>query len=136
MRFLTSSLLLLAFASIALADIQDPPAKKYGVTRKFSRGIANIVYGINELPTTVIQVNDTEGNSTAITYGVISGLRRTLERFGMGVFEVATHPFPINHGSYRPYFKSPTRGNHGTYEEFPPEQGFDSKYDYVRPQSD
>src|SRR5258708_1625735 len=98
MRPLLSSLLLLVCAGIAYADIQDPPSKKFGATRKFSRGIANIVYPSTEIPNTMCITNNTEGNSAAITYGVFLGLERTFERFGIGVFEVITTPFPIHKG--------------------------------------
>ncbi len=132
MRLIISSLLLIAGCSIALADIQDPPAKKYNDHRKFSRGIANIAYGSVEIPDSMVKTNDSEGNSAAFSLGVFSGTRRTLERLGVGIFEVVTCPFAINRGTYKPYFKSPTRGNHGTFTEFPPELGFDSSLRYSR----
>ena len=132
MRLVICSLLLLACLVPAHADIQDPPAKKYDMHRKFSRGVSNIVWGFSELPHTMCITNDLEGNSAAFSVGIFAGVRRSLERVGVGVFEVATHPFAINRGTYKPYFKSPTRNNHGTYEEFPPELGYDSKYPYSR----
>src|SRR4051812_12268328 len=124
MRLLLSTLIVMIGLSAAQADIQDPPAKKYGKTRKFSRGISNIVYGFAEIPDRIATVNEEEGNAAAASYGVISGVRRTLERFGIGVYEVVTSPAPLNKGSYKPYLKSPTRNQHGTYTEFPPELGF------------
>ena len=132
MKLFICSLLLLAGISMARADIQDPPAKKYDNHRKFGRGISNMAYGFTELPHTLAMVNAEDGNAAALSIGVLAGVRRSLERFGMGVFEVATHPFAINRGTYKPYFKSPTKNNHKTYKEFPPELGFDSSYNYVR----
>lgn len=132
MKLFICSLIVLIGFSVARADIQDPPAKRYDNHRKFSRGVANMAYGLTEIPHTMIVVNNEEGNSAAFSLGLISGARRTLERFGVGVFEVVTHPFAINRGTYKPYFKSPTRSHHGTFEEFPPELGFNSSYTYSR----
>lgn len=132
MKVFIVSLLLLAGANLAMADIQDPPANRFGKTRKFSRGIANIAYGSTELPNTIAKTNDLEGNSAAASLGIISGVRRTIERVGIGVFEVVTHPFPVYRGGYKPLMKSPHRGHRDTYEEFPPELGFRSVYSYTR----
>ncbi len=132
MKLFLCSLILLAGFGMARADIQDPPAKKYDNHRKFARGVSNIAYGFAELPHTMAVVNDEEGNSAAFSVGLLSGVRRSLERMGVGVFEVATHPFAINRGTYKPYLKSPTRANHGTFQEFPPELGSESSYGYTR----
>ena len=133
MRLFIVSLLLLAGANFALADIQDPPSNRYDKTRKLSRGIANIAYGSTEIPFTIAKTNNLEGNSAAASLGIISGVRRTIERVGVGIFEVVTHPFPVYRGGYKPaFFKSPVRGHRDTYEEFPPELGFRSVYSYTR----
>ena len=132
MKLFICSLSLLAGFTLARADIQDPPAKKYDIHRKLGRGISNVAYGFSELPHTIAVTNSEEGNAAALSVGVLSGVRRSLERVGVGVFEIATHPFAINRGTMKPYFKKPTRGNHNTYEEFPPELGFDSSYSYSR----
>lgn len=132
MKLFICSLLLLAGFSMARADIQDPPAKKYDNHRKFARGVSNIAYGVTELPHTICVVNDEEGNSAAFSMGILYGVRRSFERMGVGVYEVATHPFARNRGTYKPYLKSPTRANHGTFLEFPPELGFESSYSYTR----
>ena len=132
MKLFICSLLLLAGVNIVFADIQDPPAAKYDNHRKFGRGISNVAFGFTELPYTIAVVNSREGNSAAAGVGVLSGVRRSLERVAVGVFEIATHPFALNRGTYTPYFKSPTRANHGTYGEFPPELGNESSYTYTR----
>ena len=41
-----------AFPVISVtADIQSPPGGKHNRIRKLSRGVGNVLYGINELPT-------------------------------------------------------------------------------------
>ncbi|MEO7933528.1 MAG: exosortase system-associated protein, TIGR04073 family [Chthoniobacterales bacterium] len=132
MKLFICSLLLVASFGMARADIQDPPGKKYDGRRKFDRGVANILYGTAELPHTICVVNNEEGNSAAFSVGILSGLRRSAQRMGVGVFEVLTHPFPLNRGTYKPYLKSPTRNHNGTFGEFPPELGFESSYGYAR----
>jgi putative exosortase-associated protein (TIGR04073 family) len=132
MKFFICSLILLACFNMVQADIQDPPIAKYSAFRKFSRGVGNVAYGVAEVPHTIAVVNDDEGNSAAASFGVLSGIRRSLQRMGHGVYEIATHPFPRNRGTYKPYLKSRTRGNHGTFTEFPPELGFESNRNYTR----
>lgn len=118
--------------SVAFADIQSPPAADYGPTRKLSRGIANIAFGSSELIDNIVSINDSDGNAAAWSYGVIRGTGRTLARLGFGVYEVALFPFPTAKGSYRPPYKSDIPWIHCGYSEWPPELGFETRYDYVR----
>jgi len=119
-------------ASVAFADIQSPPASDYGPTRKLGRGIANIAFGSSELLVCMEEVNDSDGNAAAWSYGVVRGVGRTLARLGFGVYEVALFPFPTYKGSYRPPYKSDIPWIHCGYSEFPPELGFETRYNYVR----
>jgi putative exosortase-associated protein (TIGR04073 family) len=120
------------FASAALADIQDPPSNDYGPTRKLGRGISNVVFGWSEIPHTIAQVNDREGNSAAAGYGVVRGVGRAWMRFHTGIFDIVTFPFPAVRGTYYPPLPSDTRYIHAGFQEFPPELGYESKYHYVR----
>jgi putative exosortase-associated protein (TIGR04073 family) len=129
------ALLAVAFAigtSLALADIQSPPAADYGPTRKLGRGIANIAFGSSELIDSFVSINYSDGNAAAWSYGIVRGTGRTLARLGFGVYEVALFPFPTYKGSYRPPYKSDIPWIHCGYSEFPPELGFETRYNYVR----
>ncbi len=117
------------------ADIQDPPMLRQGPVRKLGRGIANISSGFTEVYASMDQVIESEGSSAFLTYGLVRGVARTLTRFGVGVFEVVTFPFPTNRSSYDPVLKLPTPWVHGGYEEFPPELGFETRFDYCRTQT-
>ena len=132
MKQLLAAALVFGFASTSFADIQDPPGKDYGPTRKFSRGLANVVFGVAELPVQIARVNEREGNSAALSYGVVRGLGRSYTRFHAGLWEMFSFPFPANQGTYRPILPGHIRHIHGGYEEFPPELGNESKYPYVR----
>jgi putative exosortase-associated protein (TIGR04073 family) len=132
MKFVGSLLALAVTASIAFADIQQPPASDYGPTRKLGRGIANIAYGPSEILDSIFAVNYAEGNSAAWSYGLVRGVGRTFARLGYGVYEVATFPFPTVRGSYRPPYRSDIPWINSGYQEFPPELGFDTRYSYVR----
>ncbi len=132
MKFVGSLLALAVTASIAFADIQQPPASDYGPTRKLGRGIANIAYGPSEILDSIFSVNYQEGNSAAWSYGLVRGVGRTFARLGYGVYEVATFPFPTVRGSYRPPYRSDIPWINSGYQEFPPELGFDTRYSYVR----
>ena len=119
-------------ASVAFADIQAPPASDYGPTRKLGRGIANIAFGSSELLVAMTEVNYQDGNAAMFSYGIVRGVGRTFARLGYGVYETALFPFPTYKGSYRPPYKSDIPWIHCGYSEFPPELGFESRYNYVR----
>lgn len=119
----------------ARADIQDPPMIRQGPVRKLGRGLANMTSGVTEVFASFEQVNTSDGNAAQGSYGIVRGITRTLVRFGVGVYEVVTFPFPTMKGSYDPVLKRPIPWVHGGYEEFPPELGFETRYDYCRIQS-
>ena len=106
----------------------------YGPTRKLGRGLANIAFAGAELIYTPTVMNEREGNSTAWLYGTSKGFGRFVYRMGIGLYEVATHPFATYKGSFRPPYKSNVPWVHGGFEEFPPELGFESRYNYSRSQ--
>ena len=119
-------------AASAFADIQDPPMNDQGPTRKGARGLANILFGFTEVPDTMCKINEREGNSAAASYGVVKGFGRFFARIGYGIYDVVTGPFPTTRSSYRPPYKAEVPWIHGGYEEFPPELGFQTRYNYVR----
>jgi putative exosortase-associated protein (TIGR04073 family) len=132
MKVFLPALLLLAFIARSQADIQDPPGKEYGPTRKLGRGISNTVFGIAELPVQIARVNEREGNSAAFGYGLVRGVGRSYMRFHAGLWELFSFPFPANQGTYRPILPGHIHHIQAGYEEFPPELGNESKYPYVR----
>ena len=132
MKSSLSLLILAALSATAFADIQDPPGNDFGPTRKLSRGLANMFFGVAEVFQTPCEIQAREGNSAAWSYGPIRGFGRFFFRFGAGIWEVASFPVPTNKGSYRPPYKMDPPWIHGGYEEFPPELGFESRFDYVR----
>jgi putative exosortase-associated protein (TIGR04073 family) len=132
MKNLLAFAFVVGFASIALADIQDPPSNDYGPTRKLGRGISNVVFGWSEIPHTIAQVNEREGNAAAGGYGVVRGVGRAWMRFHTGLFDIVTFPFPAVRGTYYPPLPDDTRYIHAGFQEFPPELGYESKYQYIR----
>jgi len=130
MKTLLISLTAALLASQTIADIQDPPLNDYKPARKLGRGLANIMYSSAEIGTTMVRVNDLEGNSAAWSYGVVKGINRMMMRIGVGVYEVATYPFPTHRMSYRPVLKSNIPWVNNGYEEFPPEWGFQARKNY------
>ena len=132
MKTLLSLAIVSLLSASAFADIQDPPMNDYGPTRKLSRGVANIFWGVPELFINPNEINEREGNVAAWTYGPIKGVGRFFFRMGAGVWEVASFPFATNKGTYMPPYKSNVPWIHGGYDEFPPELGFESRYRYTR----
>ena len=132
MKSLLSFAIVSLLTASAFADIQDPPMNDQGPTRKLGRGLANMTFGVTEFVQSQSEINDREGNAAAASYGVVRGIGRTFFRFGMGVYEVVTFPFPTTRSSYRPPYRANVPWIHGGYEEFPPELGFESRLRYVR----
>lgn len=127
------SVLLLAFAfPPVFADIQAPPASDYGPTRKLGRGIGNIAFGLTEIPFQMTMINELEGNAAAFSYGLVRGTGRVFARLGFGIYEVALFPFPTHNGTYYPPYRSDIPWINSGYSEFPPELGFETRYDYGR----
>ena len=132
MKPLLCSLLLTLCAVTALnADIQQPPASEQGPTRKAGRGLSNLLFAPAELINTVAVINDRDGND-ALGYGFIRGVGRSFVRFGAGFYELVTAPFPTNKGKYTPILRSDVPWINSGYDEFPPELGWESRYNYAR----
>lgn len=60
--------------------------------RQLGRGIANITVGVIEIPESILEVQEQDGEVAAITYGALRGVWRFIAREGVGVFEVVTFP--------------------------------------------
>jgi len=132
MKAFASLLVLFSLALCAHADIQAPPASDQGPTRKLGRGLSNIAFGVTEIPDQMAAVNFDEGNSAAWSYGLVRGVGRFFARLGYGVYEVALFPFPTHKGTYYPPYRSDIPWINSGYQEFPPELGFNTRYNYVR----
>ncbi len=139
MKRLLLSTILLALAGSVYADIQAPPASEYTSTRKLGRAIGNIVYGVAELPNTIIRWNGVEGDNAGFSVGLVEGVSRTFTRMGYGFYELVTFWAPTYKCTYRPPYQG-SCGRSGLKEynvwsgfsEFPEEIGFQSKYNYAR----
>lgn len=119
-------------AATCLADIHMPPAADHGPTRKLSRAVANLAFGVTEIPYQIAKMNDQEGNVAACTYGVARGLGCTVRRVRYGVQELLLFPFPVNKGKYTQPYLSDDHWLSAGMSEFPHELGWDSKYDWCR----
>ena len=133
-KFLTI-LIITGVTSAGFADIQAPPRSWHTPVRKLGRGVSNILYGITELPTTVIRHNETDGNNAAGGLGVVQGIWRSCYRIGWGAIEVVSFPVKTYKNSYRPAYQNIEYDPYNGYDEFSPELGFQSKYRYTRSQS-
>jgi len=132
MKSLLTCTAVLLLATMAQADIQQPPASEWGPTRKLGRGLGNIAFGLTELPTSMMSVNYFEGNSAAFSYGIVRGLGRTFARLGYGLYDTFLFPFPNYKGTYAPPYQSNVQWIWSGYSEFPPELLFETRYPYVR----
>ena len=60
--------------------------------RQLGRGISNIAVGVIEIPESILEVQEQDGEVAAITYGTLRGIWRFGVRGAVGIFEVATFP--------------------------------------------
>ena len=130
----------LGLASSAFGDIQAPPGADYTSTRKLGRAVANILYGVMEIPEQIARKNDRYGGKTGWSYGLVDGSRRAFKRIGYGFYELVTFHCPTFHGTFKPPYTrcgqddriemSPSQG----LSEFPPELGFETYFRYSRNQ--
>ena len=77
-----------------------------GPIRKLSRGGANILTCIIELPKNIGEVNYEDGPIAALTYGLAKGLYRTGLRGVVGIYELVTAPIPFP-ANYAPIINDP-----------------------------
>lgn len=138
MKKLFLILLTAGIAGISVADIQAPPGETQGPLRKLSRGLANIIYGVTEVPTQWSKSMKTGGSSEAAGYGTVLGVTKTVARFGYGIFEVVTFPVPVYKGTFKaPYHPDHRESTHplSGFSEMPPEVGFISGTQACRSQT-
>jgi putative exosortase-associated protein (TIGR04073 family) len=72
--------------------------------RKLGRGVANLLFGVVELPNQVTQTTSERGGAAGSTLGVGKGLMRWIGRELTGVYEIVTFPIPAPRG-YKPIMK-------------------------------
>lgn len=122
------------------ADIQSPPGSEYTSTRKLSRAISNILYGVIEIPEQIVRKTDTHGRKAGWSYGAIDGTNRTFRRLGYGFYELITFACPTYRGTFKPPYERCGQDNriemnvNEGLSEFPPELGFETYYSHTRTQ--
>jgi len=96
--------LLLVFALLlpfrVLAETDESP-RGQNALRKFGRGLANVLFGIVEVPNQITKVTSEHGGGAGATYGVGKGLVRWIGREFTGVYDIVTFPVPFPRG-YKP----------------------------------
>lgn len=133
-KLITITVALAATAITAHADIQAPPGAKYTSQRKLGRALANIFYGVAEIPEQISRVSKKEGNKAGWSFGLVEGTHRAYKRMGYGFYELFTFRCPTYKGTFKPPYEKcgadnriemdPTNG----FSEFPPELGADNHY--------
>ena len=62
---------------------------------KLGRGIANVVFGVFELPMQWTAVTREEGGIAGLTKGTLKGICYVFARLGVGITDIVTFPFPL-----------------------------------------
>ena len=133
-KLATVTIVLAATAIYAHADIQSPPGARYTSNRKLGRAIANILYGVAEIPESIARVSKKEGGKAGWSYGVVEGTHKAYKRLGYGFYELFTFRCPTYKGTFKPPYEKcgvdnriemdPSKG----FSEFPPELGANNSY--------
>ena len=76
-----------------------------GPVRKLSRGVANSITGVLEVPYTMAHVQKRDGVIPAMSWGVISGVQNAVVRTVVGMTELMTFPFRFPNNGYGPMLK-------------------------------
>jgi putative exosortase-associated protein (TIGR04073 family) len=100
MRNVTTLLALAALAALFTSGCAGPD-------RKLGRGFDNSfeIVRLGEMRRTIEQTSVFDSPGIGATAGVIHGFNRSLERTGLGLFEVATFPLPPYNPILTKYFK-------------------------------
>jgi len=98
----------LFFTGLIFMLILNLSSLAYGddAVKKLGRGLCNICTFPLELPFQVSRINNSDGPSAAVTYGVVKGITMMLCRLSVGVYETVTFVFPVPRG-YRPILTDP-----------------------------
>ena len=141
MRKLILIVSVLALSGSAYADIQAPPGAQYNSSRKLGRALANIFYGITEIPEQFFRRGSAGGRKVGGSYGIVDGSQRALQRMGYGFYELITFHSPTHKGTFKPPYQkcgtdwrvemNPSDG----LTEFPPELGYESYFGHSRRQN-
>lgn len=137
MKKLVALLLLASFAvpGFLSADIQSPPGHHFNWSRKFSRGLGNLILGPTEYINVYQRTLRSDGVNAAFMDAIVEGTKKTLVRYGYGLYEVASFPIPSWKLTYRPpYYRKEALDPWWGYTEFSPQMGFTSQTDYGRTQ--
>ena len=73
--------------------------------RKLSRGLANTVTGVLEVPITIAAVSQEEGPVAGMSWGLFLGTGAALTRTAVGLIEALTFPFPLPSTGYAPLLR-------------------------------
>ena len=99
-----------------------------------ARGVANILYGWTEVPTTMTEYGQRHTEQAAGVYfaGLFQGVQRAGARLKYGFYEVINFQKPLYKDSYRPPMPDINYLPWSGYEEFPPQIGFLTTPGYTR----
>lgn len=134
MRTILAILLILGVGSVGFADIHEPPKARYTKNRKMARGLANMIYAANEIPTTMHRYGQLHTEQAVGVWfgGFFHGVQRTGARLKYGFYEFVNWQKPLYKDSYRPPYPNMNYLPHHGYKEFPPQIGFLTTTGYVR----
>lgn len=93
---------LAVIAVLAVVAVAPSQARERGKTawrfsadraaEQLGRGIANVGTGFVDIPSTMVEVKEEQGEIAGATVGTIKGVGRAVTRMVVGVFEVVTFP--------------------------------------------
>lgn len=79
----------------ASAAEKNEPQWIFRPVEKLGRGIANVAFGVFELPMQWTAVTREEGGIAGLTKGTLRGVCYVVARLGVGLTDIITFPFPL-----------------------------------------
>jgi putative exosortase-associated protein (TIGR04073 family) len=101
----TTALLLIGAVMVSMPPSASAMQREAQPLRKLSRGLANTVTGLLEIPLTISVVSQEEGPVAGMSWGLFLGTGAAITRTAVGLIEVLTFPFPLPATGYAPLLR-------------------------------
>ncbi|MFH1996360.1 MAG: exosortase system-associated protein, TIGR04073 family [Candidatus Omnitrophota bacterium] len=89
-----------------ISGISARPSYGNNALTKLGRGFCNVTTCYLEIMEQSVKEKEKGGSLQGMTTGLVKGVAMTAVRLGVGVFEIATFPFPVPKG-YKPILTDP-----------------------------
>ncbi len=106
---LTKKLSIIAVLTVVMtmglnAAVNEDYNVDYTASRKLGRAVSNVLFGVVEVPKTMVEEDNINGSVAAYTTGIFGGLSRFIQREVVGVWEILTFWTPDKEPIIKPEY--------------------------------